>query len=177
MQKIINEAMSETLDMTVLGRILPPFCKVVRYDAILRAKTLASILGNKTFLVVLFNVHDTKHRLLNKPGHFFCISQKSKRDGTVVFSSTGMSPDHEIFLTQSDPKLLHRILPKNYKYNNVELQKGNDHNTCWRWMITFAHMHSDAINLQQFQKLFSNTSVHLNSPDQLVTALTLLQLM
>ena len=99
MQTVINSAMQETLDMDILAKMLPRFCKVVRYDNILKAKTLDSVLGNKSVLVVLFNVHDAKHRLLNKPGHFFCISRKSTSDGVVVFSSTGMSPDHEIFLT------------------------------------------------------------------------------
>ena len=170
MQSLIQSEVHKTLDMTKLKHLLPHYCKVVRYDDVLKATSLKQIMGNKTVLVMLFNVHDKKHRLLNQPGHFFCISTKSKSDGVVVFSSTGMSPDHEIFLTQSDPKLLSRILPKNYKYNDVALQKSDSSNTCWRWIIVFAHLAQ--IGLKAFQDMFKSPAMHLSSPDQVVTMLT-----
>ena len=174
MNEIIRSEIGKTLDMNKLRQLLPPYCKVARYDEMLRAKTLKQAMGGNSVLVLLFNVHDKKHRLLNQPGHFFCISTKSKSDGVVVFSSTGMSPDHEIFLTQSDPNFLKRILPSDYKYNDVALQKDRDSNTCWRWIITFAHLAQ--IGLNRFQKIFRNANLHITDPDQLVTLLTYIQL-
>jgi hypothetical protein len=174
MHRIIQTEINKTLDMKRLRYLLPPYCRVVRYDEILKAKTLKDAMGGKTILVLLFNVHDKKHRVLNQAGHFFCISTKNKQDGVVVFSSTGMSPKRELFVTSSDPDLLLRILPNNFKYNNVALQKGNDSNTCWRWIIVFAHLAQ--IGLKTFQDRFKNANLHVNNSDELVTLLTYIQL-
>jgi hypothetical protein len=170
MQQIIKSEIYKTLDLTKLKHLLPRYCKVARYDELLKVNSLKQAMGGSSVLVLLFNVHDRRHRILNQPGHFFCISTKSKKDGVVVFSSTGMSPDHEIFLTQSDPGLLKRILPKNYIFNDVALQKGDSSNTCWRWIIVFAHLAQ--IGLKQLQKIFSRPNMHVNDSDEMVTLLT-----
>ena len=96
MQQLLTSEISKTLDMKKLKSILPGYCKVARYDDLLKAKTLKDAMGSHTILVLLFNVHDRQHRILNEPGHFFVISTK-KPGETVVFSSTGMSPTKEIF--------------------------------------------------------------------------------
>ena len=170
MQHIIQSELHKTLDMTKLKHLLPRYCRVARYDELLKVKTLEQAMRGSSVLVLLFNVHDRKKRILNQPGHFFCISTKSKSDGVVVFSSTGMSPSHEIFLTQSDPGLLKRILPKNYIFNDIALQKGDSSNTCWRWIIVFAHLAQ--IGLKKFQKLFAEPNLHINNSDELITLLT-----
>ena len=118
---------------------------------------------------MLFNIHDRKHRVLNQPGHFFAISVKHKTE-VVVFSSTGMTPRKELFLTHSDPGLLERILPKNTLYNNVKFQVTRDSNTCWRWLIIFSHLAQ--IGLKQFQQVFKNPHFTIHDSDMLVTAMT-----
>jgi len=169
MQQLLTSEISKTLDMKKLKSILPGYCKVARYDDLSRAKTLKDAMGSNTILVLLFNVHDRQHRILNEPGHFFVISTK-KPGETVVFSSTGMSPTKEMFLTKSDPSLLDRILPKNTVYNDYKFQKSKDSNTCWRWVLIYSHLAQ--IGLSKFQKLFGNVNLHINNPDFLSVVLT-----
>ena len=104
MERILRREATKTLDMKSLRNVLPNYCKVARYDQLSRAKTLKDAMGGKSVLVLLWNIHDSKHRVLNKPGHFFCISTRGP-EPCVVFSSTGMTPRKELFLTQSDPTL------------------------------------------------------------------------
>ena len=92
-------------------------------------------------------------------------------EACVVFSSTGMTPKKELFITQSNPKLLEQILPKGTVYNSVKLQQSKDANTCWRWNIVFAHL--APMGLKNFQDLFRG-KMHVSSPDELVTEMTLL---
>jgi hypothetical protein len=172
MQRIINREIEKTIDMKRLGQIVPPYCMVRRYDNI-RGKTLKDVMGKHTVLILLWNIHDKRHRLLDKPGHFFVISTRGP-EPCVVFSSTGMTPKKELFITQSDPELLDRILPKGTVFNNKKLQINNNSNTCWRWAILFAHFAK--MGLKQFQTMFSRPQVHLSTADQLVTALTLMSL-
>ena len=169
MLRIFKREISKTLDMKKLKSILPEYCKVARYDDLLGVKTLKQAMGSHTILVLLFNVHDVKHRVLNQPGHFFVISTK-KPGETVVFSSTGMTPKKELFLTKSDPSLLDRILPKNTVYNDYKFQTSRDSNTCWRWVIIYAHLAQ--VGLEKFQELFSNLSLHINTPDLVSVILT-----
>jgi hypothetical protein len=172
MQRIINREVEKTIDMKRLGKIVPPYCVVRRYDNI-RGKTLKDVMGRHTVLILLWNIHDKQHRTLDKPGHFFVISTRGP-EPCVVFSSTGMTPKKELFITQSDPELLDRILPKGTVYNNKKLQINNNSNTCWRYAILFAHL--APMGLKQFQSLFTRPNVHLSTADQLATALTLMSL-
>ena len=165
--------MTKTLDMKTLKSILPRYVKVARYDELLKAKTLREAMGHHSVLILLFNIHDSKHRLLNEPGHFFCISTKGP-EVAVVFSSTGMTPKKELFITQSDPSLLDRILPKGTVYNNFKFQIGNDSQTCWRWQILWAHLAQ--MGLKKFKSLFSRPNLHIRNPDMLATIMTYIQL-
>ena len=108
MERILRNELTKTLDMKTLKSILPVYVKVARYDQLLKVKTLKQAMGHHSVLILLFNIHDSKHRVLNEPGHFFCISTKGP-EPCVVFSSTGMTPKKELFITQSDP---HLFLPK-----------------------------------------------------------------
>ena len=172
MQKILRDESERALSMVELRKIIPHYCKVKRYDSI-RGKTLKEVMRSSTVLIVLWNIHDKKHRVLNKPGHFFVISTRGP-EPCVVFSSTGMTPKKELFITQSDPELLTRILPKGTVYNNVKLQVNRDSNTCWRWGILFAHF--APMGLKKFQQLFTRPHLHISNADMLVTALTLMEL-
>jgi len=159
--------------MKKLGALIPPYCVVRKYDS-LRGKTLKEVMGKYTVLIILWNIHNKAHRVLNQAGHFFVLSVRGPEKVPVVFSSTGMSYRKELFITQSDPTLFERILPKDTIYNTKKLQVNNDSNTCWRFAIVFAHL--CPMGLKKFQQLFSRPSVHLTTPDTLVTALTLMSL-
>ena len=169
MQNILREESGKNLSIRDLRRIVPRYCMVKKYDQV-RGKTLKEVLGSHTCLILLWNIHDKKHRVLNQPGHFFMISTRGP-EPCVVFSSTGMTPKKELFLTQSDPTLLDRILPEGTVYNSVKLQQGNDANTCWRFCIVFAHL--APMGLSKFQGLFRR-KMHAITPDEMVTAMTLL---
>ena len=170
MLSILQKEVDRPLDMKKLQDIMPSFVRVTRYDTMKNFKTLQQALGkNKSVLVVLWNLHDKKHRVLDKPGHFFVISTRGP-EPCVVFSSTGMTPKKELFLTQSDPGLLERILPKGTVYNNVKLQIGNSSQTCWRYALIFAHL--APMGLKKFQSLFSRPNLHISNSDMLATIMT-----
>ena len=152
--------------------MVPEYCAVKRYDQ-LRGKTLKDVMGKYTVLIILWNLHDKKHRTLNEPGHFFVLSTRGT-EKCVVFSSTGMTPRKELFITQSDPSLFERILPSDKVYNNKKLQLNRSSNTCWRWCLVFAHF--APMGLKKFQQVFSKPQIQLSTSDQLVTALTLMSL-
>ena len=173
MQRIINEEITKTIDMDKLRKIIPSYCRVVRYDALKNKKTLADVMGKYECLIILFNIHDEKHRLLNVPGHFFLLSTRGP-EPCVVFSSTGMTPKKELFVTHSDPSLFERVLPKGTVYNNVKFQITKDSNTCWRWTIAYAHLAK--WGLKKFQATFRRPSLTITRADQLVTLLTYLSL-
>ena len=172
MERILRKELSKTLDMKTLKSILPMYVRVARYDQLLKVKTLKQAMGSHSVLILLFNIHDSKHRVLNEPGHFFCISTKGP-EPCVVFSSTEMTPKKELFITQSDPHLLERILPKGTVYNNFKFQIGNDSQTCWRWQIIFAHLAQ--MGLKKFKSIFSRPNLHIRNPDMLATLMTFIQ--
>ena len=171
MEQIIANEATKNLSMRDLRKILPGYCSVKRYDYV-RGKTLKQVMGTATVLILLWNIHDQKHRILNQPGHFFVISTRGP-EPCVVFSSTGMTPKKELFITQSNPNLLEQILPEGTVVNDVKLQVNKDSNTCWRWAILFAHL--APMGLKKFQELFHKPSLHITNSDSLATLLTLMQ--
>ena len=173
MEKILRRDSTKTLGIKQLRSVLPNYVKVVRYDSLSKTKTLKDALGRHTILVLLFNIHNKQHRVLNEPGHFFLISTKGPEE-CVVFSSTGMTPRKELFLTQSDPGLLERILPKGTVYNDVKFQTNRDSNTCWRFMILYSHLAQ--MGLKKFQQLFRKPSLLIHDPDILATVMTFILL-
>ncbi len=169
MQSLLRSEISRTLDTKKLRSILPSFVKVARYDSLLRSKTLKDAMGRHSVLILLFNIHNKKHQVLNVPGHFFLISVRGP-EPCVVFSSTGMTPRKELFITQSDPTLLERILPKGTVYNDVKFQVSKDSNTCWRWNVLYSHLAH--IGLKKFQKLFARPRLLISNSDMLATMMT-----
>ena len=171
MEQIIRRESEKNLSMEDLRKIIPSYCSVKRYDYA-RGKTLKQVMGSATVMILLWNIHDKKHRVLNQPGHFFVISTRGP-EPCVVFSSTGMTPKKELFVTQSNPQLLDDILPEGTVYNTVRLQVNRDSNTCWRWAILFAHL--APMGLKKFQELFRKPNLHITNPDSLATLLTLMK--
>jgi len=172
MDSLLRSQLSQTIDMKSLQQKLPSYVRVVTYDALSKQapKTLKEAMGKQTVLILLFNVHSKQHMTLNVPGHFFVISVRGP-EPCVVFSSTGMTPKKELFITHSDPALLTRILPKGTIYNNVKFQISRDSNTCWRWNILFARLAT--MGLKKFQTLFKRP-VTIHNPDLLAVAFTFL---
>ena len=68
MQAIIRSEVDKTLDMKKLRLIVPEYCRVRRYDE-LKGKTLKDVMGRATVMIILWNIHDKKHRTLNAPPH------------------------------------------------------------------------------------------------------------
>ena len=105
MNAIFRKEAEKTLSLKDLRKIVPKYCKVARYDE-LKGKTLKGVMGRYSCIVVLWNIHDKQHRVLNEPGHFFLISTRGP-EPCVVFSSTGMTPKKELFI-----KMLHQVYQK-----------------------------------------------------------------
>lgn len=169
MDAVLRSEITKTLDMKKLQDIMPSYVRVARYDQLAKVKTIRDAMRGGSVLVLLFNIHDKKKRVLNQPGHYFLISLRGP-EKCVVFSSTGMTPSKEVFITHSDPGLLQRILPKGTVFNDVKFQVNRSSNTCWRWMVLYAHL--SKMGLQKFQKMFGNPRLVLHDSDTLVTAMT-----
>ena len=172
MQAIVRHEVDKALDIKKLRTIVPPYCSVRKYDT-LKGKTLKDVMGRYSVLIILWNLHDKKHRTLNEPGHFFVLITRGPED-VVCFSSTGMSPKKELFVTQSDPTVFDRILPANVTINHKRLQLNGSSNTCWRWCLLFAHF--APMGLKKFQQLFWRPNLHLTNSDDVATVLTLMSL-
>ena len=122
MKSFLQQELTKTIDIKLLRSILPPYCRVAYYDKMKNVQTLHQAMRGAEVLILLWNIHDSKHRVLNEPGHFYAISTRGP-ERCVVFSSTGMAPKKELFETQSDPGLLDRILPRGTIFNNKVFQK------------------------------------------------------
>ena len=172
MEAILRSEITKTIDMSKLRKLLPTYATVKRYDQ-LRGKTLKEVMGRYKVIILLWNLHDKKHRTLNKAGHFYVINTLDPEHECVIFSSTGMSYKKELFITQSDPTLFERILPKDTIYNDHKFQINDDSNTCWRYCIVYSYFAH--IPLSKFKQLFSK-SINLHTSDQLITMATLITL-
>ena len=170
MQRLISEGITQTLDMKDLQKALPEKCRVFRYDQLIGAKSLKQAMRGNKAIVLLWNMHDSKHRLLDEPGHFFVITVVDGKP--YVFSSTGMKPRKELFITQSNPDLFENILPENVAYNSTKLQGNGDSNTCWRYVILFCHLVvRGGMKPKEFISRLSRP-LHCHTADQVVSALT-----
>ena len=160
------------LSYEMLGRLVPTWCLVTKYDALANFKTLKDALRGKSMMVVLYNIHDPKSKkVINEPGHFIVINARAKGQPVEYFSSVGWSPGKELSKTHSDAEIFNKLLGKNFVYNSVQYQRDLDINTCWRHVLTrcvFGHL-----TLKQYQTLFKQ-HVTLSSADDVVTIMTLL---
>ena len=105
------------------------------------------------------------------PGHFIVINARAKDQPTEYFSSSGWAPGKEVAATYSDPKILQRLLGKNFIYNSKPFERLGDQNTCWRWVL--ARCILGHLNLKSFQKLFAQR-FNPSDSDDIITIMTLL---
>ena len=84
MQSLIRRDEEATIDMKRLSRLLPQKCRVVQYDHLKGKKTFKDVMMGDDCVIILWNLHDQKHRTLNQAGHFFCV-WVACRDHVVSF--------------------------------------------------------------------------------------------
>ena len=172
MQTLLKEEEKRPLSYEMLGRLLPRWCLVTKYDSLANFKTLKDALQGKEMMVVLYNLHDAKSKkLINAPGHFIVINARSKGQPVEYFSSTGWTPGKELAKTHSDPDIFNRLLGKNFVYNSVQFQRDLDINTCWRHCLMCCIL--GHLTLKEYQRLFKQ-HVTLSTADDVVTIATLL---
>ena len=172
MQTVLNQEKKRPLSIEMLGKLVPKWCRVVKYDDLASAKSLMQALKGKDCLVVLYNVHSNKRKVLNVAGHFIVINARSKKQPVEYFSSSGWTVSQELAATHSDPNIFKRLLPKNFIYNSTKFETSGDINTCWRWCLArcvLAH-----ITLKDFQKLFRQRVI-LKDIDDVIVLMTLLR--
>jgi len=172
MQTVLNQEKKRPLSIEMLGKLAPKWCRVVKYDDLASSKNLKQALKGKDSLVVLYNVHSNKRKVLNVAGHFIVINARSKKQPVEYFSSSGWTVSQELAATHSDPNIFKRLLPKNFIYNSTKFETSGDINTCWRWCLTrcvLAH-----ITLKDFQKLFRQRVI-LKDIDDVIVLMTLLR--
>ena len=170
MQRLINEGITQNFDMKDLQRLVPHGVRVIRYDSLYGVKTLKAAMGRSKALLILWNIHDKQHRLLNTAGHFFVLAVLGGKP--FVFSSTGFSPRKELFMSHSDPDVFDRILPKNVAYNSTRLQANRNSSTCWRYCLLFCEL---VVRGGMDPRVFTHRisrPLHLHTSDQVITALT-----
>ena len=166
MQEVLTAEKKRPLSYEALAKLVPKWCRVVKYDSLATAKTLREALKGKEMLVVLYNVHsNTRKKLLNMPGHFIVINSRAK--GPVeYFSSSGWSAAQELAATHSDPNIFKRLLPRNFITNSIKFEGQGDTNTCWRWVL--ARCVLGHLRLKDFQKLFSRKVILKDMDDTIV---------
>ena len=172
MQSVLNQEKKRPLSIEMLGQLAPTWCRVVKYDALKSAKNLKDALKGKDCLIVLYNIHSNKRKVLNVAGHFIVINARSTKQPVEYFSSSGWTMSQELAATHSDPNIFKRLLPKNFIYNSIKFESSGDINTCWRYCLArcvLAH-----ITLKDFQKLFRQRVILKNS-DDVIVLMTLLR--
>ena len=172
MQTVLRSEKKRPLSYEALGKLVPKWCRVVKYDDLATAKSLREALKGKQMLVVLYNVHsNTRKKLLNMPGHFIVINSRAKGQPVEYFSSSGWSMGQELATTHSDPNIFKRLLPRNFITNSIKFEGQGDTNTCWRWCLVRCVL--GHLRLSDFQKLF-NRKVILKDMDDTIVFMTLL---
>ena len=172
LKQLVDEEVKRPLSYEMLRDLVPSWVKVATYDSLAKFKTLKAALGGKQMIVCLYQVHErTSKKLKNMPGHFIVINARAKDQPIEYFSSSGWEPGKEIAATYSDPKILQRLLGKNFIYNSKPFERVGDQNTCWRWVL--ARCILGHLNLKSFQKLFAQRFTPSDS-DDIITIMTLL---
>ena len=166
---VMKKREKEPLSIEMLAKLVPKWCRVTFYDSLGKYKTLKEAMQGKKCMAVLYQIHDKKKNLVNRAGHFVLINVAN---GTPeYFSSSGWDVAKELSETHSDPRILQRLLGKNFIQNKVPLEKLGATNTCWRFVLARAILMD--MKLSNFQKLFQH-SLQLRNPDDICTVLTML---
>ena len=164
MQQLIKHLEKLPVSLQRLRQAAPAHCKVVLYDKL--PNTLRAMFGDKTCVILLYQLHSNSGRALDKTGHF-CLVYKTAKGGVRYFSSYGLRPEQEIGLTHSKGKLL-RLLGKNYSYNTTVYQPTRDTNTCANHCLIRSYMYR--LSPKSYRNMMTKR-VQLNSADDVATAL------
>jgi hypothetical protein len=162
-QALLNRMKTTPVDMKILGAKLPAYCTIMEYKQL--ANKHRSELFQKYDCVVVFIPSQSK-----QVGHFIMLSARDRY--ISYFSSLGGSPQSELKRLGQDESTMLNILGKHFTYNSKALQSSAKNvQDCAPWILARAYLNH--LKLADFQALFSH-SVHLQTPDDQVTFMTLL---
>jgi hypothetical protein len=162
-QALLDRMKSTPIDMKILKTKLPSYCNILQYKEL--ANKHRSDLFQKYDCIVVFIPSKTA-----QVGHFILLSARDRY--ISYFSSLGGSPTQELKRLGQDDSIMMNILGKHFTYNSKPLQSSAKNvQDCAPWIIARSYLNH--LKLKDFQKLFSH-SVHLQTPDDMVTFMTLL---
>ena len=160
--KLLRTIESTPVTIGFLKKRVPPTVDVFAYQQ-LKGKHRSQLFKGKTAVIVLIPKKGSKR------GHLICMVPR--RNHVEYFSSLGNSFESELAQLNESLDLFRNLVGKNYIYNRVKLQSGKYNiNSCGAWVLCRAKLAH--LKLRDFQQLFSR--VHLNNPDDVVSALVLL---
>ena len=169
MHAVLSQLTKEPIGIAHLRRSCPAWVRVIEYDGLPKNGSIQQVFSSKyKAVIVLYEMHDSKHRQQDGMGHYACLVKLRK--GVEYFSSYGGTPASEIAETHSDPKRLQRLLGRDYIVNRANFQAKYHTATCGRW--AFARAFLADLPLKSFQGFF-NKKVHLANPDQVVALATI----
>jgi hypothetical protein len=152
------------MDLKTLGSLLPSYAKTTTYDQI-TGKHRSELFGKYKCLVVLIP------STFSPIGHFVVLLRRPK--AIEYFSSLSGSPYSELSkLGQKDKDAFIKLLGPNFIYNSKAMQsKRSTIHDCALYCLARIKLHE--LKLSEFQKIF-NRSVHLTTPDDIVSMMTIL---
>jgi hypothetical protein len=163
MQQLIKHLEKLPVSMARLQKAAPSHCKVVLYDKL--PNTVSAMFGDKSCVIILYQLHSEGGRALNKTGHYSLVFRK---DGKLhYFSSYALRPEQAIGLTHSKGKLL-RLLGKNYTYNRTVYQPTRDTQTCGLHCLIRSYMYR--LKPKAYRDMMTRR-IQLNSADDVATAM------
>ena len=163
LQALLDRMKTTPIDMRTLKAKLPAYCGMLEYKQL--AGKHRSALFQKYDCVAVFLPSTTK-----KVGHFVLLSARDRY--ISYFSSLGGSPTSELKRLGQDPSAMMNILGKHFTYNSKALQSSAKNiQDCAPWIVARSYLNH--LKLADFQALFSH-SVHLKTPDDMVTFMTML---
>ena len=161
MKALINRLEKTPISVSELQRVVPSHTKVISYDQ-LKPTLDANFEKDKPNVILLIEGED-------RIGHFVLLTKEQK--GLRLFNSYGFSPEKTIRMMRADRKLLD-ILPAQYERNKYRYQKlNNNTSTCGLWTLARAILYD--LDERGFKDLFRRR-INLGTPDDIITALTLL---
>ena len=105
MQSLLKKEGKRPLSYEMLSTLVPKWCRVTRYDALAKFKTLKDALQGKQMIVVLYNVHERiSRKLVNMPGHFVVINTRASGQPTEYFPLVVGAPDKKSMPRTAIPK-------------------------------------------------------------------------
>ena len=170
MQAVLDALEKQPVGIAHLRRSSPAYVRVMEYDELPKKGSIDQVFGKKyTAVIILYEMHTTKHRLVNGTGHYICIIKRGAKS-YEYFSSYGLPPMAEIDATKSDPERLKSLLGSKLLVNRAKLQSKYHTATCGRWAFSRALLAN--LPLSQFVGFFGK-KVQVSKSDSLVGLATL----